>query len=125
MIRTILRGGTIWLVLVAYKVVVVIAFYGYARQAVSIAPVLFVLTALTIDALGKRLRTQAWSQRRGVRWSAAGLLCALLLHAAWDAARPPTWTVRGLRPNATITPTPKWGADAFESFDDLLLEARP
>ena len=111
------RGGVILLLVVAYKIAVTIAFYGYARQAVSIAPVLFALTALCIDAacmLAPRTRL--------FRWPVRAALASLFIVAAVQAFQPPRFTTHTATLSGRITNTPQWGAGAFESFDQLVLE---
>jgi len=113
------RGGVILILVVAYKIAVTIAFYGYARQAVSIAPVLFALTALCIDAacmLAPRTRL--------FRWPVRATLASLFIVAAVQATPPPRFNARPAKIQGRITNTPQWGAGAFESFDQLVLEPR-
>ena len=113
------RGGLILILVVAYKIAVTIAFYGYARQAVSIAPVLFALSALCIDAacmLAPRTRL--------FRWPVRAVLASLFIVAAVQATPPPRFNARPAKIQGRITNTPQWGAGAFESFDQLVLEPR-
>ncbi len=113
------RGGLILLFVVVYKIAVTIAFYGYARQAVSIAPVWFALTALGADALCMLApRTDV------LRWPMRAALATLFLVAAVQALNPPLLVARAAKIQGRITKTPQWGADAFESFDQLVLEPK-
>ena len=111
------RGGFILILVVAYKIAVTIAFYGYARQAVSIAPVLFTLTALCVDAacmLAPRTRL--------FRWPAVAALASLFIVAAVQTMHLPRFNPKAATISGRITATPQWGAGAFESFDQLVLE---
>lgn len=115
-------GGMLWIAIVVYKLAVVIAFYGYARQAVSIAPALFALSALAVDALWVRLRPATPASGRATRWIGAALIALLCAFAAYDACSPPRWVPRPAQPGGSLSPAPQWGAQAFESFDELELE---
>jgi len=41
----------LWLLIIVNKIIITALFYGYARQAASVAPAFFVLTAITLDTL--------------------------------------------------------------------------
>ncbi|MCE9618948.1 MAG: glycosyltransferase family 39 protein [Planctomycetes bacterium] len=113
------RGGVIWLLIVAYKIGITIAFYGYVRQAVSIAPALFALSALGLDAA---CCVGACKHHTLRRW-AAGIACAVLFTvAAYQAWFPPRFTPRVAQPNGRFFNAPQWGPGSFESFDELILE---
>jgi hypothetical protein len=115
------RGGVLWVLVLAYKLVVVIAFYGYARQAVSIAPALFALHALAIDAMLSRFAPKAASA--SARWCAATALAALLSFAFYDAWNPPRYAPRSAPSENLIVPALQLGPLAFESVEDLSLDA--
>ncbi|MSR33188.1 MAG: hypothetical protein EXS12_00040 [Phycisphaerales bacterium] len=111
------RGGVILLLVLAYKIAITIAFFGYARQAVSIAPVLFALSALCVDAACMLAPRSRW-----FRWPARAALAALFIVAAVQATHPPRFNTRPAKIQGQIIDTPQWGSGAFESFDQLLLE---
>ncbi len=114
------RGGAIWIVVVAYKVAVTIAFYGYARQAVSIAPVFCALSAFSLEALwNASIARVAWS-----RCCATVAIVALLVVAALTAWKPPRYEPSAADAAARITLEPRWGAGAFESFETITLTPR-
>jgi Dolichyl-phosphate-mannose-protein mannosyltransferase len=117
------KGGMALLVVVAYKLAVTVAFYGYARQAISISPVLFALTALAIDAAcsacSRRFAIPA-AAGSGVRLATGVATLAALAFAAYDAWSPPPLVVKSLQVTPAIEPKPEWGEGAFETMDKLL-----
>jgi hypothetical protein len=117
-------GGRVLLVVVAYRLAVVLAFYGYARHAVSIAPVLCAMVALAADAATSRLaRVPAIAAFGKVAFGATVLAAASLFAIAILAAsHPPRFTVRPAESEGVVTPAPQWAPDAIESNDRLLLE---
>ncbi len=111
-------AGGVWLLIIAYKVIVTILFYGYARQAVSILPEFFLLVALSIDfLLGKA--AAVWTPTRRQITVAAGLFAAILVvvDITGSAVRPQLSFI------GTCQFTPQWGEDAFEAVKDI--EIRP
>jgi len=119
------RAAMPWITILVYKLAVVIAFYGYARQAVSIAPALFALSALAVDALCARLPAVGPAQRVGLRWAGGALLALLGAFALYDACTPPRWAARPLFAGGKLSPAPQWGASAFESHEPLALDPIP
>ncbi len=69
---------TPWLLIILYKLIVTLAFYGYARQGASIAPAFFVFIAIIADVLLSPLDRQ---QSRMMRFhpAIAIMMCAALL----------------------------------------------
>jgi hypothetical protein len=114
------RRGAAWLIVIAYKLAVTVIFYGYARQAVSIAPAFAVFTAVAIDAL---LARWVRSPRVGASLGVAAVLALLVGDSARYLA-PPRFDVRTRGMNAKIEPAREWGADAFESSSALELTPR-
>jgi hypothetical protein len=116
------RVATVWLLIIAYKVVVTVAFYGYARQAESILPAFAVVLSLGVDvvlggvvsAAGHRV---GWKQRAAAVW--AVLAVALLGADVWAWRRPVT-----MAPSGDFTPATRWGGGAFESPSDIGLGPR-
>jgi hypothetical protein len=120
------RGGWMLLAIVAYRLVVVAAFYGYARHAVSIAPILAAIAAIGIDALlagiVRMLPFGTGCLARLFVAIAGPLVAAALLVVALRAAlHPPSWTARTAQADGRIELAPTWGEDAFTSNDRLRL----
>jgi hypothetical protein len=113
------RGGGSWVLVVLYKVLVTVAFYGYARQATSIAPATFAVIALGIDAAIGMVMARPGA---GLRWAGAAIGVALVAAAAWSAWLPPSVGIRTLRPEGKMMTAPEWGEGAFESTDWLVIE---
>jgi hypothetical protein len=105
-------NGGLWLLVVAYKLVIVILYYGYARQTVSILPVFLVLAALGIDGvLGFMGRRVAWRPSPAVQWIGAFAVIVVAVNLDIRAARfPAAFEVVG-----PTRPTPEWGPQAFSS----------
>lgn len=118
------RQGTIWLVIILYKLIVTVAFYGYARQSASILPAFAILicVALAFPFRPRSLPSQGTSQRpaRLARVGALLVACALVGLSAIELiafSNPKIPTVEGqLRP-------PRTNADdgAFECFGEVLI----
>ena len=117
------RGGVAWVLVLAYKLAVTVAFYGYARQAASIAPALFALVALGADwACGVAAERIAWRPgARAARAAAVVAVAALAACAAWTAWQPMRFELRIPRPDGHVEFTPEWGPGSFEYPEWLLL----
>jgi len=120
------RGGWILLAILVYRLAIVAAFYGYARHAASIAPILAALAALGIDALLLGFVRvlpfgTACLGRLSVAIAAPVIAAFLLLFALLSALSPPTWTARTANADGRIELTPEWGEGAFTSNDRLRL----
>ncbi|MFM7051993.1 MAG: glycosyltransferase family 39 protein [Planctomycetota bacterium] len=130
-------GGTVLLAVLAYRLAVTLAFYGYARQSAAIGPVLFALMALGVDWCIVALRSRGASEDAariaalpfGVRppWAAALVAFAsVVVGVAFLATlRAPALRARPTQPSGVITPAPQWAPDAFESNARLMLEPLP
>lgn len=109
------RVGGLWLCVIVFKLIVTIAFFGYARQAASIAPAFFILAALAIDALLHRL-----DRRRGLRvagWAAIAVFSALVVIHDVRAG-----TARAeMRILGSATVASQWGPGAFLAADTIEL----
>ncbi len=114
------RVAGLWLLVVAYKLCVTVAYFGYARQAASISPAFFVVLALAVDpALAWLSTRRAW---RLIGWAAiaAGAI-SLGVFDRWIAHAPAEMRVLGL-----ARPAPRWAPNAFEAADTIELRlARP
>ena len=106
------RKGGVFALIVGYKLLVTIAFYGYARQAVAVLPAFVVFEALAVDAVAKFLpwRAQAF----------AGLVLVLLC-VVRDAEHFAARESQRIQVKGVIRPAPRWGPGAFESFHRLEL----
>lgn len=113
-------GIGLFLLVIAYKITIVVLYYGYARQAASILPVIFVLAALGIDQLLNWLEAR-WQQpgsalaRQAITVALLSATAALDLHAA---IYPRDYQVVG-----TIRPLPQWGNESFGA--NAPIELRP
>ena len=117
-------GGGALLVVLAYRLLVVIAFYGYARHAASIAPILFAFSGLSMQRLVEQVMRQPRlrSHANLARVAGAVAAAALVIAAFVTAWRPPEWFAQPLARDGRITPTPQWHPDAFEAVDAIVLE---
>ncbi|MCI0630538.1 MAG: hypothetical protein L0Y44_07790 [Phycisphaerales bacterium] len=108
------RTGGVWIILIGYKVVITILFYGYARQAVSIAPAFYLFAAIALDQIG-RWGFYALKPWRRLRLGAGCVLIGGLLAIEIAAF---IW-----RPQLEVSPPqrpdPRWGSSAFESVDTV------
>ena len=120
------HGGWVLLLTLGYRLLIVAAFYGYARHAASIAPILAALAALGIDALligvVRILPFGTACLGRLFLGIMGPLLAVALLVIAFRAALyPPSWTARAASLDGRIELTPAWGDGAFTSNDRLRL----
>jgi hypothetical protein len=90
-----------WIILLATKVVITAAFFGYARQGAAVVPAVLVLAALGVEAaLGKRVGlTVPW--RRGI--VAACVVAAAVETGRW--LQEPEIVIDG-RPAGAVDPVP-------------------
>lgn len=115
-ICSLLRGVCrLWLLVIAFKLLVTLAFFGYARQAVSIAPAYCVLAALAIDELLRRIPSSRSSRLLGYV-ALAAIAATLLITDVRTAFRPAEMSIRGPAQLA-----PQWGPGAFESAQRIEL----
>lgn len=108
------RRGGIWLLIIAYKLIVTIAFYGYARQAISIAPAFFILTAVAIDFFAQRLL--GWREMRKtllINAMALAVLFFVIIDVGGSLLRPELNII------GNVHAAPQWGPGAFESLSRL------
>jgi len=110
------RRGGVWILVIVYKLAIAAAFFGYARQAVSILPVFYVLVATALDTLLLRHVAKwfvGWPGR--LKLAALGASIGLLLMN--QAGRRIDYDVTG-----DAVPAPQWGRGAFESHEPLRIE---
>ena len=115
-------GGWIWIAVLAYRVAVIVAFYGYARHAVAIAPALCALTALALDAAWTMLRARWHAPVTAMRVCTGCAMAALFAVAAWTCWHAPVMMARPAAPGGMITAAPQWGEDAYEAVDAIVLQ---
>jgi hypothetical protein len=107
--------GALCLIVIGYKLVVTTLFYGYARQAVSIEPALFIFGAIAIDAMFTRLRCPP-------RIATALGIAAVLALVGCDIASyrgSHDFEIHPMPANSRILKAPDWGPGAFESFGEI------
>jgi hypothetical protein len=119
--------GGIWLLVLAYRIAVVLLFYGYARHAVSIAPALDAMIGIGVAwvaTLAAAAITARWP-RATVALPALGiaLLTAATTTCAIACWNPPIWKTRPAMVGDRLNPSPEWGTDAFEAVDPVALDA--
>ncbi len=102
------------LIVIAYKLAVTVAFYGYARQAVSIEPMFFVFAAVAIDALLAKVRCPT---RVGTALGISAIV-ALLACDIQSFSGPHAFDIRAKHPEH-IHMAPDLGAGAFETVEEL------
>ncbi len=114
------RVAGLWLVVMAYKVIVTLLFFGYARQAASILPAFYLLGALGVDGLVRLVeaRGRAW-RRLSVGTGAAAVVGLAVL----DLSVPRSGAVP--RIEGFTRPSERWGPGAFESVAPIRIEYRP
>ncbi|MCE9594669.1 MAG: glycosyltransferase family 39 protein [Planctomycetes bacterium] len=116
------RVGALFVVALLYKLSVTLAFYGYARQAVSIGFVFAFLGALTLDEAVSRALAFRPSLSTPLAW--LGRLAVLALFALdcrqWSS--PLQFEVRSTAAEPHLVSPSEWGS--VESFDELALEPR-
>lgn len=115
------RVGLDWMLWLAFKLLITLAFYGYSRQGVTAQPALYLFAALALDAglaLVPRHLAQ-WLERPVV---IVGLLAAASVGlSAFDTRR---FDVRPLA-GARIVPAQQWGSGGFECQGALELSPAP
>lgn len=110
--------GRVWLLIVAYKLVVTALFYGYARQAASIYPALAILAALGAAALLPRPPLRA--ARRLCGALLAGALLLVIAADVYVATTRPLIEVIGPAEAA-----PQYGAEAWTAPSEIRLLHHP
>ncbi|MBC8131409.1 MAG: PCP reductase family protein, partial [Deltaproteobacteria bacterium] len=108
-----------WLLTIAYKAAIVVVFYGYARQTVSILPAFFVIAAFGIDRVltwvGQHLPNAGSFRVAQLRFAAVLVLGAGAadVHAA---THPAAYQIVG-----PVHPLPEWGPQSFSSNANIHL----
>jgi hypothetical protein len=115
-----LRVGGLWLLIISGKVLVALAFYGYARQAVSIFPAFALFVALPVDQLLKWAREKSGiGERAGFIFG--GVVVATLMLADVVAFNFP----RASAVDGPLKVTPQWGPAAFECSERIVIKPAP
>ena len=113
------EAGRLCLLVLLYKLLVTVAFFGYARQAASIGPVLAILAAVAIEALAGAFPAGAWRWSRRPGAVLVALIVLVAVAADIHAARhPPAYDIHG-----PLRPAPDWGESAFSA--NAGIELRP
>jgi len=123
------RGGVVLVAIIAYRLAVTLAFYGYARQSAAIGPVLFAVMAIGADAAISRaaarvLRhdgSQGASPRARIVWIC--IATAVFAVGILASFRAPALLARPSDAAGIIEAAPRWAPNAFES--NLRLELAP
>lgn len=114
------KQAGIWLVIIAYKLIVTALFYGYARQAVSILPAFFIFMAIAFDMLIGRLHSKV---QHSDSWRVAGRIgLAVMLVALFGIEIAAAFSNRQLAVNGPVQLTPELGVHAFRSDQFLHIE---
>ena len=115
------RGiGAEWGLWLAFKLLVTVAFYGYARQGATAQPALFFGLAVALDALLERVGpAQRWLVRALL---AVAVLAALADLAPWSRPRDLFATPA---PGVRFGPVPQAAEGAFGCSGDITLAPRP
>jgi len=109
-------GGSLWPLIVLYKVIVTILFFGYARQAAAIAPAFFILLSLPNDAALTRFVAGKPARERMLPMLGMAALTILMAIDLFAAMNPSLYTASG-----RITPAPQWGPEAFTSYEPVTI----
>jgi hypothetical protein len=116
------RIAGIWLLVILYKVIVTILFYGYARQAMSIQPAFYVLAALGLDGILTSVEKRVGAVKRVVPMTGLLLGIALVGVDVLTAFRPQNVTAKPAD-GGVMREAPQFGPDAFLSHDELIITA--
>ena len=111
---------SLWLLIILYKLLITVAFYGYARQGASIAPAFYVFIAIALDTMLVPFGRRAPKLMR--RQSATAIVFCLLMLAG-DIA----FSRRGV-PAQIISKTiarPELGSGAFQAFNRIEIRCAP
>jgi hypothetical protein len=113
------RRGALWAIVIAYKLAVTVLFYGYARQAVSIAPAFMVFGAVAVDAVLER-----WLRGRWTTLTGAAFAAVLIAIDVFHCTHAPALDIRPLSADAKMLPAGEWGPGAFESPSEIAIEPK-
>lgn len=104
------RAGGVWLLIIAYKLIVTILFYGYARQAASIQPAFLVFVALTLVEFAELIMRGRVLPRTPLRIFVALILAGFLAFDTFTARQTAVLVVRG---DARLAP--EWAPNAIHA----------
>ena len=116
------RGGGLWLLVLAYRVLVVLLFYGYARHALSIAPATCAIVGIGAAWLAHVASDRLAPMRVALPWMGAIMLVAALGLTAVSCWNPVAYRTRPAMVGDRLNPAPEWGAGAFEAVDAVAIE---
>ncbi|HKQ47794.1 MAG TPA: glycosyltransferase family 39 protein [Phycisphaerae bacterium] len=109
------RITSFWLTIIAYKLIIAIAFFGYARQAVSILPVFYVFAAVALDAVLLSPLAKRWPILVD-RWR---LILVLTSAGVFATAARTSFLSWKYEISGPADSAPQWGPGAFESHQAL------
>ncbi len=110
-------GGTL-LVVIGAKLLITLAFFGYARQGVAALPLVYAFVALGIERLFITPFVQPGpAALRLGRQCFYGVCAFILISSLWLGGRGWSYDITGL-----ADPAPQWGASAFESHQPLRID---
>jgi hypothetical protein len=104
--------GRIFAIVVLYKLLVTLAFYGYARQSASILPIFYYFLAVGLAGLLTKIKPLvALGRRPFMHWTLPVAMWLVVIGSAiLFAARPVRYDIAG-----PIDAAEQWGPGAFES----------
>jgi hypothetical protein len=112
------RAGGLCVLVIAVKLLVAVAFYGYVREAVSILPFFLVLVALGLDIIPLTPLLQTWPRlSRAQPALIVGCVLVTITVGLFSATRNIRYEISG-----NIDQTPLWGPGAFESQQPLEIQ---
>ena len=111
------RTGGLFALVLLYKLLITMAFYGYAREAVSILPVVYILVALGFYRLLPKWAKSSPALRRVTPAMTGLFVVTALTVGIWDASRGWAYQIHG-----SGDATPQWGPGAFESSQRIEIQ---
>ena len=106
----------LWLLIILYKLIITLLFYGYARQGASIAPAFYVLMGIAIDSLLLQIDRRWPGWIRGQAMVVGSIVAAMLISDVVMSRRDERITIVG-----THVPRPDLGATAFQAFNRIAI----
>lgn len=115
------RTGGVWTLVIGYKLIVTVLFYGYARQAVSILPAFYLFAAIFVDQLIRWMESRHSVPLKWQRIAFGVIVAALIGIEAYSSQHVLATRIDGPH---EITQA-KWGSGSFESALRIELHALP
>lgn len=111
----------LWLLVILYKLIITLLFYGYARQGASIAPAFYVCIAVLVDSLLIPI-DRRWPAWREPLRAFTIALCVVALILDVLAMR---GEERGIVVVGRPVPRPELGANAWTAFSEIEIRKEP